>query len=67
MNLLEVVYRLLMKYAKKDSSLAANATKSITLCLLDESIILLEEVSRIVWLDKEHLPTEWEVLFFKFL
>ncbi|TOO76452.1 hypothetical protein CGH28_24755, partial [Vibrio parahaemolyticus] len=34
--------------------------------LLDESIILLEEVSRIVWLDKEHLPTEWEVLFLSF-
>ncbi|MUJ28703.1 hypothetical protein GNP73_12065 [Aliivibrio fischeri] len=51
---------------KKDASLAANATKSITLCLLDESIMLLEEVSRIVWLDKEHLPTEWEVLFLNF-
>lgn len=51
---------------KKDSSLAANATKSITLCLLDESIMLLEEVSRIVWLDKEHLSTEWEVLFLSF-
>lgn len=51
---------------KKDSSLAANATKSITLCLLDDSIMLLEEVSRIVWLDEEHLPTEWEVLFLSF-
>lgn len=51
---------------KKDSSFATNAIKSITLCLLNDSIVLLEEVSRIVWLDEEHLPTEWAVLFLNF-
>lgn len=51
---------------KKDSSFAKNATKSITLCLLDESILLLEEVSQIIWLNKEHLPAEWEGHFLRF-
>lgn len=51
---------------KKDSSLAASATKSIILCLLNKSIVMLEEVSRIVWLDKKQLPKTWEVPFLNY-
>ncbi|MCG3721475.1 hypothetical protein [Vibrio cincinnatiensis] len=51
---------------KKNFSFAKGATKSIILCLLDESTLLLEEVSQIIWLDKEHLPAEWEEHFLRF-